>query len=81
MAKTRIELDAAGVGALLKSPGVLADMQKRADRIAAAAGPGMKATSWVGFDRAHGRVQTNSPDADRAEAVDRSLTRAIRAGA
>lgn len=80
MGKTRIELDKAGIGRLLKSDAVRADVQKRAERIATAAGDGVKATSWVGFDRAHGRAFTNSAEADRAEAMDRVLTRAIEAG-
>ena len=78
--RIRIELDKAGVGALLKSAEVKADVDRRARAIAAAAGDGMKASSWVGFDRARARVQTDSPEADRAEAEDRALTRAIDAG-
>lgn len=78
--RIRIEVVSEGARAVLQSPGVLADMQRRADNIAAAAGPGVRASSWVGFDRAHGRALTVTPEADRAEAEDRALSRAIDAG-
>lgn len=78
--RSKIELDSAGVRALLQSPEVLADMQRRAENIAAAAGDGVEATSWIGFDRAHGRAATVTHEADLAEAQDRVLTRAIEAG-
>jgi hypothetical protein len=81
MAKSaRIVLNRAGVRELLKCPGVQADLARRAERIAAAAGPGMVAESYVGRNRARSRVYTQTPEARRAEASDRTLTRAIDAG-
>jgi hypothetical protein len=76
----RIDVNDAGIRALLKSPEVQAMLKAKADRIAAAAGPGMEATSWAGRTRARASVITATAKARRAEATNRSLTRAIDAG-
>lgn len=76
----RIELDSAGIEALLRSPEVVADLQRRADAIAAAAGPGMRATVYQGRDRARAEVWTGTYAARDAEAEGRALTRALDAG-
>jgi hypothetical protein len=76
----RVEVNDAGIRALLKSPEVQAMLKAKADRIAAAAGPGMEATSWTGRTRARASVITATAKARRAEATNRSLTRAIDAG-
>lgn len=65
---------------LLRSPGVLADLDARAQRIAVAAGPGMEPSSMVGRNRARASVITATPRARLAEARDRTLTHAIWAG-
>lgn len=80
MAKIRIELDKKGVSELLNSPEVLADLRSRAERIAAAAGPGMVVDTFKGHDRVHATVRTDTPEAMKAEAENRALTRAIIAG-
>lgn len=82
MAKQRITwvLNKQGVAALLRSPGVKADLRSRANRIAAAAGPGVEGHVWEGFDRSRARVQTVTAEADRREATQKSLSRAIDAG-
>ena len=79
MGRVEIRLNSRGVQALHRAPGVLADVASRAGRMAAAAGPGMLASSQVGR-RARASVITADGQARRAEATSRSLTRAIDAG-
>jgi tRNA A37 threonylcarbamoyltransferase TsaD len=78
--KIRIEMDSGGIQELLKSAGVQADLKSRADRIAAAGGPGMEAGSRIGKTRARASVITATRKARLAEANDRALTRALDAG-
>lgn len=73
----RVEINRAGAIALLKSPGVLADLMKRGHRVAAAAGPGHMVTSYTGRTRSRVSIITTNHRARRAEAIDRSLTRAL----
>ena len=80
MASIRIDMNSAGIQELLKSGPVRALLKVKADRIAAAAGPGMLASSRVGKTRARASVITDSFAAKRAEATNRSLTRAVDAG-
>ena len=80
MAKVDIELDSAGMAELLRSDDVRRDLDERARRIAAAAGPGMRSSSTRGHSRAIAMVWTDTPAAMRAEATSRKLTRAIDAG-
>lgn len=78
-----IVLNRAGVGQLLKSPGVQADLLRRAEAIAAAAGANggeFVADSRIGATRARAIVFTADNAAERAEATDRALTHAIDAG-
>lgn len=84
----RIEINQAGVRALLQSQEVQADLQRRANAIAQAAGgeeAGFEASVVVRegsskLGRAMGFVTTTTAAARRAEAEDRTLTRAIDAG-
>lgn len=79
----RIELNRAGVAALLKGSEVQADLGRRAAAIAAAAGAAGGEFSHdvrVGSARARASVWTADFDAMRAEATDRVLTRAIDSG-
>lgn len=78
--KVRLEMNSAGFRALLRSPQVLADVDRRAQAIADRAGPGMEATSRVGPNRARASVRTATAEAKRAEATDKALTRALDAG-
>lgn len=85
MAKIKIELNRAEVRNLLTSTEVQADISRRCTAIAAAANTNRFGGVFghdvvVGRSRAHGMVWTDDPDAMLAEAVDRSLTRAIDAG-
>lgn len=62
---------------VLKGPGTLAELRRRADRVAALAGEGMEASSMVGRNRARASVVTATFDARRAEAKTRALSRAF----
>jgi hypothetical protein len=83
MAKiTKIKFNSAAYRQLMSSPEAVADLQGRADRIAAAAGgqPDFEAEASVGRDRAHAFVRTATQEGRRREAEDRALSRAIDAG-
>lgn len=80
MAKTKIVLKINGPRKLRQLAAVQADLAERAKRIAAAAGPGMEASSQQGKTRARASVITATHEARRAEAESRALTRAIDAG-
>lgn len=79
-ADVRISLNSAGIRALLRSAEVSADLGGRADRIAAAAGPGFEARTEMSGDRAIAFVRTATPEARTAQAERRALTSAITAG-
>lgn len=79
-AKVTIRLTRNGPRQIRLSPGVLADLEERAERIAAAAGPGMEVDARLGANRARASVFTATSEARRAEAVDRRLTNSIWAG-
>lgn len=76
----RIVLKRKGMRELLRSPEVLADLKRRAEAIAAAAGSGMEVSAMVGRNRARSSVITATSEARNAEATSRALTRAIDAG-
>jgi hypothetical protein len=78
--RVRIEVNRKGVRALLRDERVQADLKRRAEAIAKAAGPGMVVTSRITGNRARAGVHTETIEAKRAEATDRALTRAIDAG-
>lgn len=76
----RVKVNRAAIRALLKSPEVADDLDRRARRIASAAGTGFEVDSRIGSNRARSSVRTETFEARRAEATGRSLTRAIDAG-
>ncbi|MPZ66169.1 MAG: hypothetical protein GEU83_11860 [Pseudonocardiaceae bacterium] len=80
MAFATVTLHGSGVRDLLRSPGVLGDLERRARAIADRAGPGHDVESEVGANRARAVVYTVTFDAMLAEAHQRTLTRAIDAG-
>lgn len=75
-----VVLNRKGIKDLLRSEGTRHDLKKRADRIAAQAGPGLVAHSEIGPNRARAEVVTDTMEARYAEATSRALTRAIDAG-
>lgn len=80
MPAPRTKLNGKNLRDLLKSEAMQANLKERAHRIAAAGGEGMEASVRVGRNRARASVITATPEARRAEAIDRKLTRAIDAG-
>jgi hypothetical protein len=76
----RVVLNHANIAKLLKSAGVAADLEERANRIAAAAGDGMEVTTLTGRTRARASVRTATFKAREAEATNRALTNALDAG-
>jgi len=76
----RIEVNSAGIQAILKSEEVQSLLEAKAQRIAAAAGDGFEVSSRIGATRARASVITATRAARKAEAVDRVLTAAIDAG-
>ncbi len=74
------DMDERGIGELLKSDPVRADLEARAQRVAAAAGPGMVADSQVGATRARAGVITATIEARLAEATRKALTSALSRG-
>jgi hypothetical protein len=75
----KIILNRAAVAHLLKEA-ILPDLQRRAANIAAAAGPGFEVDSAIGKNRARASVRTVTFAARRAEATNRTLSRALDAG-
>lgn len=80
MANVRIVLNRRGVRDILRSREVADDLRRRAERIAAAAGPGHEVEVAIGRNRARASVRTATIDAMVAEGTSRTLTRALDAG-
>lgn len=76
----RIVLNRKGIRDLLRSDEVRRDLERRADAIAAAAGPGHVVDSEIGPNRARASVRTDTIDAMIDEATSRNLTRSLDAG-
>lgn len=77
----KVKLNSRGIQAIMKSAGVKADLDRRARRIAAAAGPGVEAKpAESGAERARAAVVTTTYQGRLNEARDRRLSRAIDAG-
>lgn len=80
MTSVRIEMNGAGIRKLLADAGVQRDLERRGERIAAAAGDGFDAVPDPGRKRARVVVLTQTAEAMEAEATRRALTRAVDAG-
>lgn len=76
----RIELNRKGIRDLLTSTEVQRDLERRAEAIARAAGPGHRVEVNPGRNRARAAVVTDTFEAMHAEATTRDLSRAIDAG-
>lgn len=66
--------------ALRHEPGVVADIDSRASRVAAAAGDGYEASSYGGAQRHRGSVMTKTPRAMVSNAKHNTLLKALDAG-
>lgn len=73
----RLVLNSKGVNDLLHSPGVQADLKRRAEAVAEAAGEGNEVTEAGDKNRARYVVVTATAEAMLAEANERTLTQAI----
>lgn len=85
MAATRITFNIREFERLRKSPGVVADIKERVDRIAAASnahveGNGYEATVQEGRNRAHGSVITTDAESMSDNARNQRLLRNLDAG-
>jgi hypothetical protein len=82
MATVRVKMNSASARAILRSPRVQADLERRARQIAEAAGgePDFEVESRVGANRVRTSVRTATHEGRTAEAEDRALTQAIDAG-
>ena len=76
----RIVWNLKGFEALRRSPGVAADLRRRAEAIASAAGDGFVAESGQGRSRARAVIIAASPKARRRNAADNVLLRSLDAG-
>lgn len=65
---------------ILSQAGVIADIRRRGEAIADAAGEGVEADTRMGSTRPRALVTTETFEAMYAEATERTLTRAIDAG-
>ena len=76
MAKTRVKLNSAGVIALLNDPGVVGELERRMDRVAAAYGPAHLVTVRHGV-RTVVQVHSDKPNSFYREANSGDLARAF----
>ena len=65
---------------MLKDPAVAADLRRRGERIAAAAGAGHEVESHTGKTRVRVTVKTVTRDARKREAEGRNLSSSLDAG-
>jgi len=79
-AVTKIEFHYPAFNRVRQSAGVIADLKRRGDAIAAAAGDGVDVQVVVGATRARVTVATATFEARKSEATDKTLTQAIGAG-
>lgn len=80
MAKPRIKWRIAGFRELRLAPGVIENLGERADRIAAAAGPGYEPSTFEGRNRGRASVITADFGARRDNAKNQTLLRSLDAG-
>lgn len=76
----KIKLNRKGIRALMRGPEAVADLRRRSDNIAEAAGEGFESEAKPLRTRAHATVWAGTPEAKEAEADTRALTKAIDAG-
>lgn len=79
MALEKFELKYEGIRAILRSGGVLGDVQRRAAAVAASAGEGYASDAAIGPNRARAAAFTATRKAAYDEARNRSLLRALSA--
>lgn len=80
MADVKVKLKIRGINAVMKSNPVQSEVARRAVRIAKAAGPGFEAVVNPAKYTARAFVRTTDDASRKAEAKDKTLTRALDAG-
>ena len=80
MAADKTELNHAALREFLRSPTVMAELKRRGDAVAKAAGDGHSVEEYVGKNRDRVTVATETPAAMVAEARDHTLLAALDAG-
>lgn len=80
MTSVRVVINRKAVRDLLRGTEVQADLRRRAERIASAAGPDHNVHLEVGEHRARAAIVTGTIEARKAQAVRHTLERAIDAG-
>ncbi|MHA7287117.1 hypothetical protein ACX80I_12620 [Arthrobacter sp. MDT3-44] len=76
----KIKHNTAAYRELLRSQAMLDEVKKRADRIAAAAGPGFESSAIVGKNRARASVRTTDIPSMIRNSRENTLIRALRGG-
>ena len=77
MSKLEIQLDSAGIQALLKSQEIVDVLQSQADNIRAQLGDQYKTSQHIGKTRANVSVYTEDPDAIRDNLQNNTLLKAM----
>lgn len=77
MSKLEIELDSAGIQALLKSPEIVDVLQEQADNIRAQLGDQYQTSQHIGKTRANVSVYTEDPDALQDNATNNTMLKAM----
>lgn len=77
MSKLKIELDSAGIQALLKSQEIVDVLQSQADNIRAQLGNQYQTSQHVGKTRANVSVYTEDPDAIQDNAANNTMLKAM----
>jgi hypothetical protein len=73
----RLQVNRRALIEILKDPQVMADLERRGNQVAQTAGDGHRVVAEVGRNRARVAVITDTFEARRREATNRSLTSAI----
>ena len=76
---SNVTISYAEIRKLLRSEEILVDLEQRAKRVLAAAGPGHIIDSYIGPNRARASVRTVGYAAARREATRHTLTAAVQA--
>lgn len=72
-----VKINHKGIRDLLRSEEIAADLEDRAWRVADAAGEGHRVEVSIGPNRARAAIITDTYEAARSEAEDRTLTQAV----
>lgn len=80
MSKVKFEMNRKGIGQLLKSKEMTNVLQGVAYQVQGRAGDGYAVETYVGFDRAHAIIYTDTPEAKKDNAENNTLLKALGGG-